>query len=273
MLFKTFILNSDISSATLTLYVHDEVSDPRPAVIVCPGGGYAFTSKREAAPIAELFYNAGINAYILDYSIGADAAEYKPLIEVATAIKYVRENASLHNTAPDKIITCGFSAGGHLAASSGILWNSQVVRDALGITDGSAVEKINRPNGMILSYPVITAGEFTHKGSVQNLSGRLDYSDDDVECFSLERHIDSTAPPMFIWHTANDTTVPVQNSLFLIEKYAEYKIPFEAHIYPFGPHGLSLATKSTWEGNPALDNPHVATWAGLAIEWIKVTFK
>jgi len=258
---------------SLSLFVHDEESSPRPAVVICPGGGYHFNSVREAEPIALFYYNAGMNAYLLRYSIAPKAKDYLPLKEIALSIKYIRENAVSHNTAPNKIVTCGFSAGGHLAASAGILWDIPVIRDTVGITDGSAPEGINRPDGMILSYPVITAGEHAHRGSINNLMGTSEYDLSEANKFSLELHVNKSTPPMFIWHTVTDTCVPVQNTTMLINKYIENGLSFEAHLYPNGHHGLSLANAMVAEGNEAGIDPHVATWADLSVMWIKDMFK
>ena len=274
MISEVINLNENYPNATLSTFVHEDVSTPRPAVIVCPGGAYFSLAEREADPIANFYYNEGFNAYVLRYSISPAPMRYNPLIELSFAIKYVRENAISHNTAPNKILTCGFSAGGHLAASSGILWNIPEVRDALGITGGKLPEGINRPDGMILSYPVITAGEYyANNFSIQNLSEHNPYTEDDAERFSLERHVDSTTPPMFIWHTASDSGVPVKNAMLLVDAYVENDLSFEAHIYPFGPHGLSLATEETWEENPEWISPHAATWTALSVMWVKDTFK
>ncbi len=272
MLFDILKLGDNYPDATLTLFVHDEDNTPRPAVVVCPGGGYHFCSVRESEPIAEFYYTHGMNAYLLNYSVAPHATNYTPLIEVAWAIKYVREHAVEHNTDPNKVVTCGFSAGGHLAASAGILWNIPEVRCALGIGE-TAPEGINRPNGMILSYPVITAGEHAHRGSINNLMGRTGYALEESDRFSLEKHVDSTTPPMFIWHTATDSCVPVRNTTMLVNAFIENGLSFEAHIYPFGHHGLSLATARTAEGNVASIDPHIATWAELSVMWIKDVFK
>ena len=273
MLSKVIRLNENYPNATLSLFVHEEESSPRPAVIICPGGAYFSLAEREADPIANFYYNQGFNAYVLRYSISPAPMRYNPLIELSFAIKFVRENSDAHNTAPNKILTCGFSAGGHLAASGGILWNIPEVRDALGITVGTTPEGINRPDGMILSYPVITAGEYYKNNfSIQNLSENKNYSDEDIERFSLERHVDSTTPPMFIWHTAADTGVPVKNAMLLVDAYVQNGLSFEAHIYPHGPHGLSLATEETKENNPDWVNPHAATWTALSVMWINDMF-
>lgn len=275
MLYEKILLSEAHPDCVLTTFVHEESSEPRKAVIVCPGGGYRFLSVRESFPIAEFFYNNGINAYILEYSVESAAKDLAPLIQVALAVKYVRENAEAHNTDPHKIVTCGFSAGGHVAASAGVLWNLPEVRDAMGITSGACPEGINRPDGMILSYPVITAGKYAHQGSISRVAGKAfaDLTDDDIRRFSLECNVDPTTPPMFIWHTYTDNCVPVQNSVFMINAYLENNIKFEAHIYPQGPHGLSLANKVTWEGHDDKENPHVETWACLAVMWLEDMFK
>jgi acetyl esterase/lipase len=147
MIFKKIDICEKYPDANVTFYLHEEPSDPRPMIVVCPGGGYHFLSGREAAPIAEYYYNAGFNACILRYSIAPKATNYAPLIQVALTVKYVREHAAEMNIAENKIFTCGFSAGGHLAASAGILWNIPEVKAAMG----DAREGINLPAGMVLA--------------------------------------------------------------------------------------------------------------------------
>ncbi len=266
MIFKKIDICEKYPDANVTFYLHEEPSDPRPMIVVCPGGGYHFLSGREAAPIAEYYYNAGFNACILRYSIAPKATNYAPLIQVALTVKYVREHAAEMNIVENKIFTCGFSAGGHLAASAGILWNIPEVKAAMG----DAPEGINRPDGMVLSYPVITSGDQAHKGSISNLVGKTNYSEEEGNRFSLEKHVDSTTPPMFIWHTVTDTCVPIRNTTMLIDAYLNNGLLFEAHIYPKGPHGLSLANEITWEGNPDMKDAHIAGWIDLAVEWIKL---
>ena len=163
MIHETIGMSPEFPEATLTTYVYEYAKDmkpgPRSAVIVCPGGGYSNLSEREADPIVTEFLAAGFNVFLLRYSVKENAKDYAPLKQAAHAIAYVRKNAEQYNIRPDRIFICGFSAGGHLAASSGILWNCPVLKKEF---EGEP-EGINRPDGMILSYPVITAGEFAHK--------------------------------------------------------------------------------------------------------------
>ena len=271
MIKNTINFYPEKSHVTLTSYVHEDTSAPRTTILVCPGGGYWATCKDyEGVDIANYYYEAGFNAFVLVYSTADEAhiSDLDPIVEVALAVKYIRENAAAYGVDPQKILTCGFSAGGHLAGSAGILWNIPEVKAALG----NAPEGINRPNGMILSYPVITAGEHAHRGSFENLTQNKNYGEAEIAKFSLEKNVDPTTPPIFVWHTANDTCVPVQNTLLLISACAQNKVPFEAHVYPNGPHGMALATPENHPDWKEAADPHVATWAGLSVMWINDMF-
>lgn len=269
MLYKTLTLSDKYPDCTLTTYVNDDLPElkmpPRRAMIVCPGGGYRFLSEREREPIVKLFLAAGLNVFALKYSVGAGAANYAPLIEAALAIKHVREHAEEYNIDPDYVFICGFSAGGHLAASTGVLWDIPEVKEALG----DAPEGIGRPTGMILCYPVISAGPLGHKKSIDNLCGDVNAPQEMRDKFSLELHVDDTTPPAFLWHTFEDKSVPVENSIMFASALREHNIPFELHIFPEGPHGLALANEETYSMIENRLVKHVEPWAELAVAWVK----
>ena len=251
-----------LKEATLTPFFTDDPfgmsRPPRRAVIVCPGGGYSMLAGREGEPIAAQFLAAGFAAFILHYSVGADAKDFTPAKQVALAIKHVRENAATYNVDPDYIFTCGFSAGGHLAGSAGVLWNAPEVKAAMG----DAPEGINRPTGMILCYPVITAGQYAHKGSFYNLCGSKEATQAEMDRYSLELHVDGTTPPAFLWHTFSDTGVPVKNSLLMAEAMVRAGVPCELHVFPKGHHGLGLCTDQS-----STSAAHCRPWIDLAIRW------
>lgn len=236
----------------------------RPAIIICPGGGYDYCSEREAMPVAYRFAGYGVQAFVLRYS-----TYRKPfpmaLLELAAAVAYVRSNAEQFEVDPDRIAVCGFSAGGHLAASLAVHWNHAVLTDVLG--DSAAY----RPNGQILCYPVITAGDYTHQGSIDNLIGE-NPTEKQRRTVALEQQVSADTPPAFIWHTSDDGCVPVRNSVDYINALAVQGIPFEAHIYPHGAHGLSLSDETTQSGEWH-DNPVCAPWFAACVAWIRRGFQ
>lgn len=237
------------------------ISDPlnegrkRPLIVICPGGGYNFCSDREAEPVALNFNAAGFHAVVVRYSVNALFPE--ALCDLSKAVVTVRENAKKWNVDENKIILCGFSAGGHLAASLGVFWDSEerIRRE----------DKLNMPNGMILSYPVITSGEKAHRGSVDTISGD---NSEVLEKVSLEKRVTKSTPPTFIWHTFSDELVPVENTIYFIDALAKEKIKFESHIYPDGVHGLSLATEVVSRG-PSGVVKEVQSWFSDAVRWVK----
>jgi acetyl esterase/lipase len=268
MLHKVININVDYQAAGLEgsadpkLYTYIISHSPemdyhkkRPAVIVCPGGGYVMTSDREAEPIALRFNSLGFQSFVLRYSVNKLPFP-GALLELSKAVSIVRENAAEWDIDPEKIIVCGFSAGGHLAASLGVFWNKDFVTVPLGFE-----HQENRPNGMILAYPVITSGEFAHRDSFINLL--KDRYEQDLALVSLENQVSPDTPPAFIWHTFDDGCVPVENSLLLANALRKQGISFEMHIFPSGPHGLSLATDET-----GILNEGCRAWTEMAGRWI-----
>ena len=254
---------------TLTCYCHDNTPEidarrRRPAIVICPGGGYSFTSDREAEPVALAFLPRGYNCFVLRYSC-APARYPAALLEVSAAVALVRQKAGEFQVDTAKIAVCGFSAGGHLAASLGTMWNEPFIGERLGIPQG-----MNRPDAMILGYPVITSGEKAHRDSFTKLLGE-GASKEEVERVSLENRVHGDVPPAFIWHTFDDDLVPVENSLLFASALRANNIPFELHIYASGPHGLSLCNRES-VGEGQMINPHCATWVELCEQWLKHTF-
>lgn len=232
----------------------------RPAILILPGGGYAWCSRREADPVAMQFLQAGYNVFTLYYTCRSDesvpALRWQPLIDAAGAILHIRRNAEQFGTDPAKIAICGFSAGGHLAASTAILWDAEPVQTALGIEA--------RPDAVVLGYPVITAGEYRHDGSIVNLCG----DDADLRAtMSLENQVRDGLPPFFVWHTVEDPSVPVQNSLMLAGALTAHKVPLELHLFAHDGHGTSTCTREV--NTP---NKHNSAWVALCTDWLAETF-
>lgn len=255
--------------ARLVTYIQDYTPairiKERKLVLVCPGGGYAGTSDREAEVMALQFVAMGHHAAVLRYSV-APAKYPTALLEVAKSIQLIREHAQEWYVDVDKIVVEGCSAGGHLAASYGVYWRESFVAEAMGIQDPQTAEKMLRPNGLILSYPVITSGEFAHRGSFENLLG--DRQEELNDAMSLEKHVNENVPPVFIWHTFTDGAVPVENSLLFVAALRKANISTEFHMYPAGVHGLALANELTVSPEGYGYMPDCSSWIGLAKIWL-----
>jgi dipeptidyl aminopeptidase/acylaminoacyl peptidase len=132
---------------------------------------------------------------------------------------------------------------------------------------GDAPYGINKPTGSVLCYPVISGVDHPHIGSFKRLLGNENPSEEELRSFSLELNVTEDTVPSFIWHTFEDKTVPVENAIAYARALRAKNIPFELHIYPEGPHGLSLANKWTSEGKETRENPVVAEWVDRAAAW------
>mgnify|MGYP003297862704 CR=1 FL=1 len=237
--------------------------EKRPCILVCPGGGYAFCSEREAEPIAMNFLKLGFNAYVLYYSLAPDYHYPLQLNEVAAAFDTIKKLAQEHHSDIEKIGIIGFSAGGHLAAHYSTAFDSQEVRE-------NFKESI-RPFATMLGYPVITADKkVAHIGSIENLVGKYP-EEKDADKYSCEKLVNENTPQCFIWHTAEDSCVPVENSLMYALALSKYKIPYELHIYPKGDHGLSTSDIVTLHTETP-DTDHAHNWLYELERWIKLTF-
>ncbi|GHT63938.1 acetylesterase [Spirochaetia bacterium] len=261
------ILNISAEGQTAPLYTYmlDTTADlnsgkPRPVVLILPGGAYRRTSDREAEPIAVRMNAAGFHAAILRYSV-APVRFPAALLQVAQAVMLLRDHAEEWRIDPRRVFVMGFSAGGHLAASLGTLWNKNIIGHEL-----KADPARFRPDGLLLAYPVITSGEFAHQGSIDNLiADRAELR----ETVSLEKQVDRDTPPAFIWHTGEDGSVPVENSLLFAEALRRSGVSFELHIYRKGVHGLSLANRETESPNCPTPFPGVDSWIDLALNWLR----
>lgn len=261
---------AEYTEPSLTAYCPDNSEEidknaRRVSVLICPGGGYSMVSFREAEPVALAFAAMGYNAFVLNYE--CEPVRYpQALLEVSAAMALIRSKADLLNVDVNKIAVCGFSAGGHLAASLGTLWDEPFLRETLGFERGA-----NRPNAMILGYPVISSGKYAHQGSFDALLGN-DATPEMLKNLSLETRVSKKTPPAFIWHTFEDDTVPVENSLDFARALRENSVPFELHIFPWGGHGLSLCNKITSAYKGQL-NQHCANWMPLCNEWLELMFE
>lgn len=235
--------------------------EKRPTIIVCPGGGYKFTSDREAEPIAMQLMAMGYQAVVLRYSV-APVRYPQQLLQLGSLMKHLKENAKEYHIDPSCIFVMGFSAGGHLAASYGVFWDKDEPWDQIG-----ASYKDLKPAGIILSYPVITSGEYAHHDSFHNLLGER--YDELKDLMSLEKQVTKYMPPTFIWHTFTDNLVPVENSMLFFSALRKAGVESELHIYPHGAHGLALANYETSNALGGGMQKECQSWVGLLKTWLE----
>lgn len=233
------------AAPSLTLHSADETRRSRGAVVVCPGGGYHFKAPHEGGPIADMLCEAGIDAAVLDYRV-APCPHMAPLGDAQRAIRHLRAMGY------EKVAILGFSAGGNLAC------NAATHYDRGNEAAEDPIERLScRPDALVSCYSVVSMTQHTHMGSVENLLGERHGEIALQRYFSAERNVTPDTPPAFIWHTAEDAAVPVENSLNLAAALSRCSVPFEMHIFPQGRHGLGLAQEY-----PA------AAWARLCRQWL-----
>ena len=305
MLIEKIALWPDRQDVCLAAYVREDspqnsAGRKRPAVIVCPGGAYLGIASHEAEPVALAFSARGYQTFVLHYSTffrgsmtnvpatptpadllngNPHAAYPSPLLDLAKAFLAIRTNSSRWLTDPDQIAVCGFSAGGHLAASFGTSWHEPFIGEALGI-DSLQIQ----PAALVLGYPLtdfcvmkraMLFAKESNPGilaywrlSCQAIFKTPEPADEELAALSPVTRVSRLMPPTFIWHTADDAVVPVANSLNLAEALAAQGIPFELYVFEKGAHGLSLADDSSAANASQISEP-LQIWLTLAIQWLK----
>lgn len=237
---------SKVINPSIDVYLPSKSNSIKKAILICPGGGYGILAyDKEGTDIAKWLNGHGIAGIVLKYRLPEDDSNIKPhespLMDAKRAMELIRENATSWGIDLNQVGVMGFSAGGHVAS-----------------TLGTHFEDENRPDFMVLMYPVVTMkNDFTHLGSRRNLLGDHP-SDELVKLFSNELQVTSTTPPAFIVHSEDDKTVPVENSLQLYKALRDNKVPAEMHVFPYGGHGYSLA----------LGRGRLSNWPEMLIDWI-----
>ena len=223
-------------------------------VVICPGGGYGGRAVHEGKGYAEYLNTLGMDAFVCQYRVAPHRFPL-PLLDIRRAIRMVRSKAEEFGIDPNRIAVMGSSAGGHLAAMASNYQKPLPYEDLDEIDRESSF-----PNAQILCYPVIHCPDekkIAHVGSFEKLLGP------DMEAeyphFSCEEMVTEQTPQAFIWHTADDQVVNVQNSYLYATALRQHTIPCEMHIFPNGRHGLGLSQTEL---------PHVGQWTGLLQNWL-----
>lgn len=229
---------------TITSYIHED-GQVRPVFMVVPGGGYEMVSPAEGEIVAQKFYEKGFQCFVVTYTTrmpGPDPVRFQAMKDLAKAVAYVRKNAAQLKADPDNVTICGFSAGAHLCGCLAVHYDEPEIQP-----EGEYTGIKIRPDYVVLSYPVITSGEHAHRGSFIALLGEH-ATEEELPYMSLEKHVDGNTPPVFLWQTATDDTVPVENSYLMAEACKKAGIPYEHHVFHKGIHGLSLANEEWAKG-------------------------
>lgn len=242
---------------SLTVFLPANASSNCAAMVICPGGGYAHLASHEGADYARWLNERGIAAFVLKYRLGSAGYRHPAMLQdVSRALRTVRTRAAEWGVDPERIGVMGSSAGGHLAST---------ILTHFDEGDANAADVVehasSRPTLGILCYPVVTMGEFTHRGSRNNLLG-TNAPADLVQLLSNELQVTSNTPPCFVWSTEDDKTVAVENSMQFVAALRRNHVPFDFHVYQKGPHGMGLGTRQ-W--NPEKRHP----WTRDCEFWLK----
>lgn len=243
---------------TMTVFLPSPEKATGAAMVIFPGGGYAGLADHEGSQYARWFNELGLAGLVVKYRLGSAGYRHPAMLQdAARAVRTARARAEEWKLDPQRIGVIGSSAGGHLASTLMTHW------DRGNPTAADAIERqSSRPDLVILCYPVVSMSQpFTHRGSRANLLG--DHPSPELQReLSAELRVSTNTPPCFIWSTADDRTVPVENSLTLALALSKVGVPFDLHIYAHGPHGIGL-------GNKTFDQSKFHPWTRECELWLR----
>lgn len=299
MITRSIPLYEDRQDVTLTAYILADSAEllngrKRPAVLICPGGAYLSCSDREGEPVALRFAAMGYHAFVLRYStyyrgkpaqfpppanleVNPDSIHPGPIRDIGKAFLTIHAHADEWLLDTDRIAICGFSAGAHNCANYAVHWHSPVICEFFG-----AAPAAFKPAAVVLGYGIsnyhLMFGETTDP-LAQSLAdaarvaflGTKTPTKELLDAVSPALHVSGNTPPTFLWATAADQLVPVENTTRMANALAQAGVPFEAHIFERGPHGLSLADQAS-AGSLFEIDADAAQWIGLADAWLKKRF-
>ncbi|WP_455677955.1 alpha/beta hydrolase [Sharpea azabuensis] len=301
MRIETIHLYEDRKDVTLTTYIISDTGElreqgKRPAVIICPGGGYFNCADREGETVALQFAAMGYHAMVLRYStytqekkefpdfmsqtlsINEKTVHPAPVLDIGKAMLLLREKSAEWGIDMDKVAICGFSAGGHNAAMYGVYWDKPLISEALGVEK----EEL-RPAALILGYGLsdyvyLSQQKFKNamdqaffKASIKAFLGVDNPTEEQLKEVSPALLVSDQTPPTYLWATAKDNLVPVQHTIRMAHALADHDIPFEMHIFEEGLHGLSVATQISAMAKSQI-NPDAAKWVSLVGAWLNKRF-
>jgi acetyl esterase/lipase len=229
-------------------------AEARSSVIVCPGGGYEWKSPLEGAPVARWLNAQGFNAFVLDYRVSPYTID-RPVLDIARAIRLVRTSCRPWNLKADKIGVLGFSAGAHLAIMAATRF------DGGNRASPDPVERCSsRPDAQILCYPAVSSKAFADGKQGSNWPDGpfgAECTAAQLKLLSGQKNVRASTPPAFLWGTADDSLAG--DWLLYMNALRRKYVPFAAHIFPYGGHGIGLAANT----------PLACRWPKLCIDWLR----
>jgi acetyl esterase/lipase len=298
MIFEKTLING--TNACLYAYILDEQkrinkTNKRPAVIICPGGGYLLTSQKEGEPVALKFNTMGYHTFVLRYNtyflekpkkflneetlptVNEKGIFPQQLYDLIQTILFIREHEEEWQIDVNQIILVGFSAGAHLCASLGVRWNDINLANKFNIKN-----EMIKPSAIILGYPLLDTTQIEksiESSTDKNFINMMKYvkkalfntetpTDEQITSISPVHLVNTDTSPTFIWHTADDNQTIVANSLNFANALSRVNVPFELHIFQSGVHGAALYDEVS-ASEPAHLNPACAQWINLAETWLK----
>jgi acetyl esterase/lipase len=243
---------------TVTPYVPDAGFATGAAVVILPGGGYGGLAGHEGQDYALFLNRYGVTCFVVRYRLGSHGYRHPVMLQdAARAVRWTRQQAASFGVDPQRVGIMGSSAGGHLASTLMTHFDAGNPQ-----AEDPVDRESSRPDLGILCYPVISMGPLGHRGSRDNLLGP-EPSEALVELLSNEKQVTPQTPPAFIWHTGEDSAVPVENSLEFAAALRRHRVPFDLHLYELGRHGIGLSAKP-----PEFAGAH--PWSQDLVYWLRI---
>lgn len=275
MLHETINFTED-GRVNLKTYIHDDYQtengtffiQERPAIIVLPGGAYGFLADHEGEPVALTFMKEGFNTFVLNYSVGEYSSYPNPLIEISKAVWEVRSRAQEWHINPNQIVVMGFSAGAGISAMLGTQWHTKGLNEILNIPYGG-----NKPNAVVMGYGAASNTDLQKNADyIPPILGKI--ARDLTPELDIINYVSKETVPTFIWHTRYDQFVPSIQPLQLAQKFYEYDIPYELHMFEEGRHGMSVCNNlSSYQDEDIHRYSSVQMWVRMCVNWLYHMFE
>ncbi len=249
--------NGDLSGGGIPQITPFIIDGAKTCILICPGGAYSKVCiDHEGYQVAQYLNSIGVSSYVLEYRVFPHKHPV-PITDAKRAIRYIRHLAREYGY--KNVGVMGFSAGGHLAASTGVF------DCEFGYENQDNIDKeSSKPDFMVLCYPVLSFLKHAHRGSFENLSE--DLSQEAAYSLSIDKHVSENTPPTFLFHTSGDDEVPVENSLLMANALSKYNVNFEIHTFMHGGHGVGL---SSGDNVTDIVKKHTSLWTKNLENWLK----